>query len=158
MNKTIAICSLLAWTVVWLCVTTAAPQWLGDTNKFMKSFLEHDFLGFMGVVVTITLASSSNLFIELNKLEEKIGRISFPNTKTHVKHSSFSLIAALVASVILSVMKPIVDSGERAQAFVNGFSILVVIFSILILIDLTMAAFDLEPPIIPEGKTPPQDS
>jgi hypothetical protein len=155
MNRTAAVCSLLAWVAIWLCVATTEPQWLGDSNRFMKSFLEQSFIEFMGVVVTITLASSANLFIELNKLEDRVKTRAFPKTKRHVKHSAFALIGALVVSVALSVIKPIVDCGERSQAIVNGFAVLVVLFSVLILIDLTVAAFHFEPPF--DGESDPPD-
>ena len=68
MNRTIAACALIGWIVVIICVTAARPAWLSDSNGYLKEFLQHDFLGFMGVIITITLASASNLFIELNKL------------------------------------------------------------------------------------------
>jgi hypothetical protein len=147
-NRTIAVCSILLWIAVCICIAAARPSWLSDSNDYLKEFIHHDFLEFMGVVVTITLASSANLFIELNKLEDKLGRKHFTNTKRHVRDSAFTLIGLLVTSVILTVSKPIVLSGERSEVAVNGVAILIIIVSVLILIDLTIAAFHFEPPIV----------
>jgi hypothetical protein len=144
-NRVIAICTVIAWSAAWLVIVVAQPWVLSDSNKFLQGFLDHEFLGFMGVVVTITLASSANLFIELNKLEEKFDFAAFPNTKRDVKTSAFTLIGTLIASVFIAIAKPLVISGERSQAIVNGIAVTLIIFSVLILIDLTQSAFNLEP-------------
>jgi hypothetical protein len=157
MNRTIGVCVVLAWIAVCICIAAARPAWLSDSNEYLKTFLQHDFLEFMGVIVTITLASSATLFIELNKLEEKIGRRTFSSTKLQVKHSAFSLIGALVATVIITITKPIVINGERYEVAVNGLAILVVLFSVLILIDLTVAAFQFESPFVGVNDEPSID-
>lgn len=72
MNRTIAVCTSIVWTGAWITISLVKPWVFDDTNSFLKGFVNHEFLGFMGVIVTITLASAANLFIELNKLEEKI--------------------------------------------------------------------------------------
>jgi hypothetical protein len=148
MNRTIAVCVILVWIAVCVCIAAARPQWLSDSNEYLRSFMQHEFLEFMGVVVTITLASCANLFIELNKLEERLGGSHFPESKRHVRDSAFALIGALVASVALTILKPIVINGERSEVAVHGIAILIVIVSVMILIDLTVAAFHFEPPII----------
>ncbi|MBJ6127596.1 hypothetical protein [Microvirga splendida] len=100
----------------------------------------------MGVIVTITLASAANLFIELNKLEEKIEMAVFSASKKHVKDSAFSLIGLLIASLTIVVVKPLFESfGPTAQALSNGMALTTILVSVLILIDLTQAAFSLDP-------------
>jgi hypothetical protein len=153
-NRTVAVCTLIAWSAAWLVIVVAQPWVLSDSNKFLAGFLDHEFLGFMGVVVTITLASSANLFIELNKLEEKLELAAFPQSKRDVKTAAFSLIGALVCSVFIAIVKPLVISGERSQAIVNGIAVTLIIFSVLILIDLTQAAFNLDPAVL-KDKDPP---
>lgn len=144
MNRTVAICALLVWVALWVALTAAAPWTLSDHNTFMKGFVNEQFLSFMGVIVTITLASAANLFVEVNKLEDRVDRPIFGSTKRHLKDSAFALIWSLVAAVVLVVAKPLVICGERTQAAVNGGALTVIIVSIMILTDLTQAAFALD--------------
>jgi hypothetical protein len=148
---------MIAWTAIWLVIVVAAPWMLSDSNRFLSGFLDHEFLGFMGLIVTITLASSANLFIELNKFEDRLDLVVFPQTKRDVKAAAFCLIGALVCSVVIAVVKPLVINGERSQATANGIALTLIIFSILILIDLTQAAFNLDPSAL-KDKDPPVPS
>lgn len=145
MNKTIAICALLVWVALWIALTAAAPWTLSDRNSFLRGFVNEEFLGFMGVVVTITLASAANLYIELNRIEDQVDTSAFTKTKANVRHSAFALIGALVAALVLVVLKPLLLCGERSGALLNGAALTIIIVSILILIDLTQAAFHLDP-------------
>jgi hypothetical protein len=145
MNKTIAICSLLAWIAIWVTSTIAAPWVLSDKNSFFDRFVNEQFLSFMGVIVTITLASAANLFMEMNKLEDKVDKPVFRKAKDGVRDSSYWLVSLLVASIVLVIAKPLFNTGERAQAICNGFAVTILIMSILILVDLTQSAFMLDP-------------
>lgn len=145
MNRTVAICTLLGWAALWAVLVVATPWAISDQNKFFKGFVNEQFLGFMGVVVTITLASAANLYIELNKLEEKLDKQLFLNTKREVRTSAYFLIGALVAAILTVIMKPLFDCGARSEAIMNGCAITILILSILTLIDLTQAAFNLDP-------------
>lgn len=145
MNRTIAICTLIAWAALSSALVAAAPWAISDANGFLKGFVNEEFLGFMGVVVTITLASAANLYIELNKLEDKLDVAIFTRSKADVRHSAYALIATLVASVVLVVVKPLLMCGERIVAATNAVALTILIVAILILIDLTQAAFSLDP-------------
>lgn len=145
MSRTIALFVLAAWAAIWLCVVVADPQLLSDKNAFLAGFVNQEFLSFMGVVVTITLASAANLYIELNKLEDRIDAALFRGTKADIRHSAYTLIGTLVASIVVVVVKPLIVSTDRAMALVNGVGLTILLVAILILIDLTQAAFGLDP-------------
>lgn len=147
MNSTVAICTMVVSAAVWIVLSTTAPWVLSDQNNFLAGFVTHEFLGFMGVVVTITLASAANLHIELLKCEESVEQELFTETKRHIKHSALALIFLLVLSVISVVVKPLLPDGEYSQSLVNGFALLIIIASVLTLIDLTLSAFALRPKI-----------
>jgi hypothetical protein len=142
-NRTIVICALLAWFALWGVLVAAAPWAISDGNRFFKGFVNEQFLQFMGVIVTITLASSANLYIELNKVEDRMGKAVFTNSKRDVRHSAYFLIGLLVASVVAVILKPLLDYGPRSQAGMNGVAITIIILSVTVLIDLTQAAFGL---------------
>lgn len=148
MNKTVAQCSVLCSTAVWIVLSFAAPWVLSDQNKLLSSFISSGgFLSFLGVIVTITLASAANLHLELNKMEEKIQKRVFSKTRSSVKKSAFWLIGMLLLSVLIATTKSLVCDTETAQSIFNGACLLIVLFNILVLIDLTQTAFALEPSI-----------
>jgi hypothetical protein len=136
---------LIAWATAWTVIVVAAPWVLSDENRFFAGFVNYEFLTFMGVIVTITLASASNLFIELNKLEDRLDEAVFAKTKGHVKDSAFALIGALIAAIVLVILKPLLACSHRAEAGLNGVAVAILLFSVLVLIDLTQAAFGLDP-------------
>lgn len=145
MNRTIAICTLIGWAALYTALVAAAPWTISDANSFLKGFVNEEFLGFMGVVVTITLASAANLYIELNKLEDKLDEAAFQKSKGDVRDSAYALVSTLVASVGLVIVKPLLVCGDRSAAFINGLAITILIVAIMVMIDLTQAAFNLDP-------------
>lgn len=144
MNRTIAICLFIGWFVIWAVILIDKPSILGDSNSFFRGFVNQEFLSFMGVIVTITIGSASNIYLELNKLEEKLDSSTFPKTKRDIKDSAYTLIAALVASVFVVIVKPLFPTTDISTAVLNGCAVTIVIVAVMILIDLTRAAFSLD--------------
>ncbi len=145
-NKTVAQCSVICAAAVWVALSILAPWVLSDQNTLLANFISQgSFIAFLGVVVTITLASAANLHLELNKMEEKINKRVFNKTRLSIKKSAFWLIAMLLLAVFLSSIKSLVCDTEIAQSFLNGACLLIVLFNVLVLIDLTQTAFALEP-------------
>jgi hypothetical protein len=147
----VALCALIVSVGVWIVLSVATPWVLGDDNRFMKDFLSDKILSFLGVIVTITLASIANLHLELNKIEQAAGRRGFPKARLRLRQSAAWMIAMLLIAVALDVVKPLVNAGEVAASLLNGASLLIVIFNVLILIDISQMVFQIEPNL-PSGK------
>jgi len=150
-TKTIARCVFACAVSVWLILSLATPWVLADSNTFLKNFVNHEMLAFLGVVVTITLASATNLHFVLNGLEEREQRRGFWKARAAIRRSATSLIVMLLMAIALTVAKPLVvaatpTSGVSASLF-NGAALLIVLFNVLVLIDLTQAAFQVGPNI-----------
>jgi hypothetical protein len=148
MNKTVARCTLIVLGALLTGISVCAPWTLSDQNAFLRGFVNHELLSFLGVIVTITLASAANLHLELNKKEEQVGQAIFVNTRVAVKRSAYSLIAALVFGIVLVVLKPLISFGGQrqiAEALANSTSLMLLFFSASILLDLTDAAFKIGP-------------
>jgi len=152
-SKTVALCAFIVSVGVWIVLSVAAPWVLGDNNRFMKDFLSDKLLSFLGVIVTITLASIANLHLELNKIEQMAGRRGFPRARLRLRQSAAWMIAMLLGAVALDVVKPLVSAGEIVASFLNGAGLLIVIFNALILIDITQMVFQIEPNLPPEHNT-----
>lgn len=121
-----------------IILTACTPALLSDSNEFLKSFVGHEYLGFMGVIVTISLSSAYNINSDLNKIEEKAQTEIFSRTRADLKHSAFALIFALTAAFVEAIVKyskPL--ANESWQSSLNSFVIVTVASSVMILIDLT---------------------
>jgi hypothetical protein len=147
MTKSIAICALLsAATVLTICVIVE-PRWLSDNNAFLKEFSERDMLPVLGVVLAITLASAAQLHLEFNKVEERARKVFLNRSRSGVHEAAYGLIAAFLIAALLCIVKAILPDYERAQAIVNAFDIMILVFNILILIEITQVAFAIPPKI-----------
>ena len=152
MNSNIAVIGLIIWAAISVTMTAVSPVPLSDKNSFLAGFVTHEFLSFMGVVVTITLASAAHLFVEMNKLEDRHDREIFPEAKGDVRDSAYALVGALVASVIVVVVKPwLAPFGDRGETAANCTALAIMAFSIFIMIDLVQAAFNLDPRKLPNA-------
>lgn len=141
MVKTIAWTSLIALTGVLLSVSICAPYYLSDAgNSFFRDFVNHEMLSVLGVIVTITLASAASLHLELNKLEERTGE-AFPEARAAVKLCAYSLVVMFGFGFATVVGKPWVGDNQHATAAINSLVVLIFVFSLAILADLTAAVF-----------------
>ena len=121
------------------------PVYLDDNNIFLKDFVGSNFLSVMGVLVTITLASAANLHIELRKMEAAAGKDFLSGTRGRVKLSAFSLIWLLGLSILAVFLKPILPQASISLALINGFCLLLLLFGVLVIADLTKLAFRVSP-------------
>lgn len=145
MNKIVARCVFISSIAVYIVLSISAPWVLGDKNEFLKNFVNHEFLNLLGVIVAITLASAANLHLEFNKIEDMAKREILPRTRAKVKLSSIWLIALFALGFLTVTVKPLIPYSEISTSLVNGIAVLIVIFNILVLIDLTQLVFRIEP-------------
>ena len=145
MNNIVAICIMICSVTLVGVLTAVVPFVLSDANNFLLNFVNHEYVSFMGVLVTITLASTASIHIELNRYEEALGAAAFERSRANLRHSAFALIASLCAALLTVVIKPLGPASSYWQSGVNGFALLTIESSILIVADLTLAAFDLRP-------------
>lgn len=130
-------CITLGALVILWSISACAPYLLSDDgNAFLKGFVNQELLSFIGVIVAITLASASNLHLELNKMQDLTGN-SFHRTRRGVKLSAYSLIFILGISAFLVIVKPILGNDMRASAACNSLAIVLILFSLFVLSDLT---------------------
>lgn len=139
--KTIAWIILIGLASILIATSICHPYYLSDAgNSFFREFVTHEMLAVLGVIVTITLASSASIHLELNKLEERDAG-SFPEARKAVKMSSLALVYAFAVAFVLVMAKPWVGDNQHATAVMNSLSILIFLFSLAIMTDLTMAIF-----------------
>jgi hypothetical protein len=148
MTRSIAYCTLIVTTGVIIVLSIYAPWLLRDRNSFLRDFVNHEFLNLLGVILAITLASTAQLHLTLNQIEEKYKQVGgMTRTRAGVHSDAHWLIGLFVAGVIVVVIKPMVGSELWQQSLFNGAAILIIIWDVLILISVTRTIFKTKPRI-----------
>lgn len=136
--------ALLVIAGVLVSVVAARPGWISDSNTFLRGFVNHEYLNVLGVILAITLASLAQAHLSLNRLEEQRGYEFLGETRHEIKEAAYWLIGLFVAGFLITLAKPLVCITETAAAISNALAIFILAFYVLILIDITMAVFDLK--------------
>lgn len=118
------------------------PSSIGSSNKSLEAFVAGPFLSVLGFVISVTLASCSNIFMKLKELENR-GMGPFQGTITRLKRSCYSLIILFAVGFVFLVIKGSHQFGEQGDALFNGIFILVMYFFIAVLFDITRTTFKL---------------
>ena len=147
MTRTIGLCALICAATVVIVIASACPSVISDKNDFLHHFVNHELLGLLGIIMTITLASAASLHLEFNKIEERFKHRGLTKTRRGVVQSAYCLIGLFFVSVVIVVTKPIVGPGDVSEALFNGAALFVLLWNILILIEITQMAFAIGPTI-----------
>lgn len=151
MTRTLAYCILVALCAVFTCISAYSPSWINDNNSFLASFVNHEFLALLGVIVSITLASMGQLHLTLNEIEKDAGQRFLFKTRRNVKSSAYALILLFIFGLLLVVVKGSISGANSASkdhiafAFINGASIIVVVWASMILASIMQAVFAITP-------------
>lgn len=144
MNRTIGICSLVIAAGAVVAVAACQPSWLNDDNDFLKGFVNHEFLNILGVILAITLASTAQIHLWFNRIEERNGRRILNASRKELASSAYWLISLFLFGIILVVVKPHM-SGPHITALMNGAAIWILLFDAIIMWDITATIFNLGP-------------
>jgi len=125
-------------------LSITAPWVLGDQNGFLRNFVNQELLGVLGVILAITLASAGQLHLQFNEVEDAIKRDVLSRSRAAIKRSAFSLVILFGVAVIIIVAKPHVV-GDIACSFINSLALLILLFNLLVLTDLTQTVFAIPP-------------
>lgn len=150
MNSTTCYVILLLYVGSAYATIACRVSWLADQNGFLKNFVNHEFLGLLGVILAITLASIANIHLEFNKIEEKYQRKGLGKSRANLRANAFLLIGSFVVGVLIVTVKPIGDSGFTSQAIFNAAALFVLLLHIIVLINITQLIFSMGPDL-PEG-------
>lgn len=152
MKQTAYICILVVSGGVLVTSTLAAPELLSDKNDFLKGLVGSEFLGVLGVILAITLASSAQLHLEFNKIEEHYKkRGSMARSRTAVRQDTYMLIVLFLAAIVIVVAKAWLGPSPRAQSFCNCAAMFVLLWNTLLLLSLTRTVFAI-PPVFHEDE------
>jgi hypothetical protein len=150
MSKTLGYCLLALFAAMSVAIAASRPEWVSDENAFMKSFVNHELLALLGVILAITLASIASIHLEFNKIEERYNKVGLTKSRANLKSNAYWLISLFSAAVVVVATKPILSGGVVAQALANMFGMLILLWHLLILISLTKLVFSITADIRPD--------
>lgn len=134
----VSICALMMIAKLW-------PEALSDEHTFLESFVGVNFLSFMGIILTITIASLSQLHFSLNAFEERL-KVKLPErVRKEIWSNVRWLLSIFAFSFAIVIAKPFFGGDAGSQTIFNGAALIVVGLYFLILSDIASSVFLLEP-------------
>jgi hypothetical protein len=152
MNRTVYICALIVAFGLVMAISALRPALLGADNSFLQGFVNHELVNTMCVIATITLASTSQIHLAFNAMEERLGRRGLQKTRAGVRQAAYALILLLGASLALATVKPLLGTEPSTIALCNGLALFILLWSLLILLSITRLVFAIHPLIDKEDK------
>lgn len=138
--------------VTFVCLATTMvvssliyPDTLSDKNTFLKNFVNHEMLSFVGVCISITLAYIMQIHVGLNQLESVERPNLFPRSREILRKSVIVLISIFSFTFAVCVLKAIFLESLVGQIFFNICSILLVFVLIVTLLDISMTYLRIPP-------------
>jgi hypothetical protein len=134
MTKAIYIIFIIVLAGVITAASICAPTLLAK-NEFLGGFVDHEILGIMAVIMTISIASIATIHIWFNELEQKHGKRVFGKSRHEINQAAFIMIWLFVGQLGLLVVRSNFLGSDRAISFFNGGSILLLLASVVTLLD-----------------------
>ena len=144
-TRNVSWCIIIVTLGVLITLSVSEPWVLGDSNVFLKDFVNHEYLNLLGVVLAITIASAGNLHLEFNKIEDAKKIKFLVKTRMYLKRTINILIAIFVISIPLVVAKPLLPKSDISSSLVNSAALFFVLLNALALFDISQLIFKIPP-------------
>jgi uncharacterized membrane protein len=102
-----------------------------------------ELLEVLGVILAITLASSAQLHLEFNKIEERFKMRGLSKTRASVRQDTYGLIILFTVGIAVVTFKPLLAGAAWSQTIFNGLEILLLLANVLLLVSLTRTTFSI---------------
>src|SRR4051794_22074220 len=147
MTKSIAYCALISIASILACTVVARPALLCDENVFLKNVVTHELLGILGIILSVTIATVSQIVFALNTIEERYEKEGLFKTRAGVRRASYFLIYLFVVALVIVVAKPQLATTKSSESAFNALALLVVVWNVLILHSILDLIFSFKPMI-----------
>lgn len=135
-----------------ICMSICNPSLINDNNSFLKSFVGYELVSLLGVIASITIATTSQLHTMLNDVEKNANSRILNKTRHDIKSDVYVLIFIFLISFFLTIIKSnfiffLPNMSETALAIINGIAICLVVSAALILIAIVELVFKIVPDV-----------
>lgn len=130
--------------VLTICIPSALAN-----NTFLNSFVTHEILALLAVVLTITLASIANVHLTITRIikskfaDEDKGRLAASPVRAEINSNAWALFWAFLACVGVLLFKGSYPGEAYLVSLMNGAALLILLFNLLVLHDIYQTVFDL---------------
>jgi hypothetical protein len=146
MTKGLASGIIVAFVTMSLCLMAARPDWIADSNRFLKDFVNHEFINVLGITLAVTLASAAQIHLAFNRIEEQHKvRNALEKSRARLRSNVYWLITFFAIGVALVTIKPIASLSLTSEAFFNMAALTILLCHVLIMTSLTQLVFAIEP-------------
>lgn len=135
---------LFAFIAVAGMAVVSRPHWLSD-NTFLDTFISHEIIAVLVVILTITFASVANIHLSLNRLAEasprrkqQIGEI-----RKEINSEAWVIFWSFIVCVIALVTKGAADGNPYVVAASHAVGAVVLLLNLLVLHTIYRAIFAL---------------
>ena len=143
---------LIITILLLLAMIICRPVWVSDDNEFLRSFVSHELLSLLGVILAISLPSLARTHLTLNRIEEERQKECFTPSRREIRQATYWLIGLFALAFILVVSKPHAFHSQTETAFANSLAIVILAMYILVLLDITTSMFLIKPDLAEKGR------
>ena len=137
---------LIALAAVISAAVICRPNWLAE-NQFLLEFVNHEVLGLMAVILTVTLASVANLHMAFNRIvmqkfkgnEELIDAAN--GVKLELKDNAWYIFWGFIITVVVLLIKGLNMGNETVLAISHGVVVWVLFLFIFCMYDIYKVVF-----------------
>jgi hypothetical protein len=132
---------LIGSLIAVVAITHFEPSWLGDENEFMRQFVDEQMLNILGVIIAIFLPSAATLYLRLAEIQRDRG-VDLAKYRAAIRWNCGIVVGLFAATVVLLIFKGSVSDVKELTSAANGLTLVVLLANLLVLVDLTIAMFD----------------
>lgn len=115
-------------------------------NNFLQSFITHEVINFLGVIVAITFASVENIHLYLSKIEAEFEKKEpFKAVRKEINENMYLMVGGLIVSIGLLVWKGFFPDSESISTAVYGLHLVIIGAYVFALIDIFGLISDMSP-------------
>ena len=114
---------IIYWVIVIIffgvvvSIAVCKPELLVE-NDFLKSFINHEIVNILALIMTVTTASVANIHLAFNRTEEAVQKLDvFIEARKEVNESAFWLIGLFIFSVIVLIIRSYFKDSLGLLAF-----------------------------------------
>lgn len=140
-------CALIGMATVVAVLTIVHPTILAK-NQFLDSFVSHEILALLIIILTITLASVGNIHLTISRLTARFnnkseGELAATSARAELNSSAWSLLWSFVVCVSILLIKGSFTKIDHIVSIANGFALIILAFNMMVLHDIYTTIFDL---------------
>lgn len=133
--------------IVLLAMAISRPEWLSN-NAFLASFITHEALALMAIILTVTLAAVGNIIVSINRLIARVDGASkelkqaASEAKRQIKRSAWLIFYGFIIAVVVMFVKGLSTEDSQIIAVCNGIILWLIGLYCLALHDIYAVMFE----------------